>query len=162
MYGTAVEADAYFNTKLHVSKWFIQSLNNKNLALIQATRIIDRLNFVGVKTSVFNAIEEESDVDVAFAAQPLEFPRGGESSVPEDVKIACYEIAYKILVEKVDPDMEMDELKFAAQTFAGVRSTYDRFNTPEHLRAGIPSPTAWRHLRPYIEEPDGVSLSRVS
>lgn len=160
-YLTPDGADEYFLTKLHVNKWFIKTDLEKSKALIEATRIIDRLNFVGVKTSVFDA-EPGADLDVAFAAQVLEFPRGGDTVVPTDIKIACAEIAYKLLVDKVNPDMEMDELKFAAQTFAGVRSTYDRFNTPEHLLAGIPSPTAWRHLRPYVEDVDGVILSRVS
>lgn len=163
-YLTPSGADEYFQTKLHVNKWFIKTITEKSKALIEATRIIDRLNFVGKKTAVFDALEADptADVEAAFMTQTLEFPRGGDTAVPTDIKIACAEIAYKLLIDKIDPDMEMDELKFEAQTFVGVRSTYDRRSTPEHLRAGIPSATAWRHLRPYVEEPDGVLLSRVS
>jgi len=74
--------------------------------LIAARGIIDALNYKGVKAAVYTICGtsdlEASGVDptviqAAETSQPLEFPRGTDTEVPEAIRIAEYEIAYALL-----------------------------------------------------------------
>lgn len=159
MYGTVENADMYFSFLLNARKWETSSPANKRKALISATRMIDGLSFAGHK---------------ADPTQVLQFPRGNsyvdpittqvtttsDTLVPADVKMACYAIALKLL-EGYNPDMEADLLAVGTTKIGQVGTTYNRDYIPEHMRAGIPSVTAWRLLRPYLRDPDEVALVRV-
>ena len=108
--------------------------------------MIDNLNFRGKKNS---------------STQLLQFPRGTDTVVPTDIKIACYEIALRLL-DGFDPDFEAENLGSINQGIAGLRDTYDRSFVLDHLRAGIPSPRAWALLKPYLVDPQTILLSRVN
>lgn len=147
-YATIQEASAYFATRLHSGLWGATNPTDKNASLISATRIIDRLNYMG----------DKHDLETP---QELEFPRGTDTVVPSDIKIACYEIAFALL-DGVDPEMETDNLAVVSEGYSSVRSTYDRNAALPHLAAGVPSMTAWRYLLPYLRDDRSFKMSRVS
>lgn len=170
-YATLSEANTYFNDRLHAGLWFEQPTEDRDKALVHATRLIDRLAFSGEKNaahvkreSIDKEVLSQDDIDAIIAAgatQTLEFPRGSDTTVPEDIKIACYEIAFALLDGR-DPDKEFEELAKIQDAFSVVKTTYDRSFAQEHLQAGIPSFLAWKYLRPYLSSEDDVILSRVS
>jgi len=145
-YATIAEAQAYFNGRLNTDPWDDATDDNKNKALIMSTTLIDRLNYRG----------EKADSD-----QTLQFPRGNDTAVPQDIKNACSEVALALL-DGVDPEMEFENLRMKSQAYGVVRSTYDTNRTPEHYVAGIPSSLAWRFLKPYLRSPFTVDRHRVS
>jgi hypothetical protein len=173
-YATLAEANAYFDNRLYSSLWAASSSGDRDKALEQAARIIDRLNFAGEKNAasvVRLALTGRSDFEISLSqeqydaivaaglTQALQFPRGSDTVVPDDIKIASYEIAFALL-DGVDPDKEFEDLGVVSQGYSSVRTTYDRSTVPEHTNAGIPSPTAWRFLKPYVRA-GGVKISRV-
>lgn len=170
-YGTLVEANEYFSYRLHEEAWTSSDSTERPKALIKATTLIDRLNFKGYKAAVYDILYDEDgdlisgitdeEIRTAELSQALEFPRGTDTEVPADIKIACWEIAYALL-DGVEPDLELENLGVVSQGIASVRTTYNRTQTQiEHLFNGIPSATAWRYLRPYLRDADAVKLSRV-
>lgn len=145
-YCTEAEATAYFSGRLNTDVWDDASTADRGKALVQATRIIDQLNFKGTK---------------ADDSQELQFPRYGDDTVPDDIKCACSEIALALL-DGVDPEIEAENLFMVSQGYANVRSTYDRQAQAEHSVAGVPSVVAWRYLLPYLRDSRAVDLSRVN
>lgn len=166
-YVTLKEAADYFETRLHETAWSQASPADREKALIQATRIIDRLNFKGLKRSVYQAVKNnpnlsQEEINAASKEQERQFPRDNDTEIPEEIKIACCEIAYALL-DEIDPDIELENLAVISHGYSSVRTTYSRsHNPPEHLNAGVPSATAWRYLRPFLREPGGIIISRAS
>ena len=143
------DAQDYFDTRLNSEAWdehTVSGDNSQEKALAQATRIIDRLNSQG----------NNSDSE-----QANQFPRSGDSVVPEDIEIACCEIALALL-DGVDPDIEMENLSMTSEAYGQTRINYDRSGAAEHILAGVPSATAWRYLKPYLRDSRYVLLSRVN
>jgi len=152
MYSTIIDADTYFTEKLHALSWTEASDSNKTKAMNMATAIIDRLQFSGWK------VED---------TQVLEFPRyygdepDGTETIPDDINIACYEIAYSLL-DGVDPDKEYANLAVKARTFSSVSTTYDTNAPLDYLACGVPSIIAWRYLLPYLANTDSIRIYRKS
>ncbi len=155
-YLTYVEAQEIADERLNVEAWDDAVTEDGSIAgdpgsttykaLSMATKIIDRLNYRGVKY----------DVD-----QANQFPRGTDTTVPDDIGQACFEIALALL-DGVDPQFEAENLSMTSQGYANVRSTYDRELTAPHISAGVPSLTAWRYLVPYLRDPRYVDFLRIS
>jgi hypothetical protein len=145
-YISANDADAYMATRLNTEVWDAASDDKRNAALIQATRAIDRLNFLGIKT---------------VESQAMQFPRDGSVVTPDDILIACCECALSYL-DGIDMELEINDLNLQSSVYSGVRDTYDRTINTEHLRAGIPSAVAWTHLQGYLVDPNQINLSRVN
>ena len=145
-YGTLERADNYFAQMLEGQRWLYTDYFKRTQALTSATKRIDRLNFIGEK---------------ADASQPLQFPRGTDTTVPVDIEQACYELA-AVLLKGVDPDTEADNLVANIQAYGSLRSEYDRSSTLPYIKAGIPSQTAWNLLFPYLDPVRGLTLRRVS
>lgn len=170
-YSTRVEADAYFTERLHSLLWEASTVADRNTVLIQASRIIDDLDFKGMKNAAFliwDPIKTQILTDAqiltinqAGATQTLEFPRGIDTVVPEDIKRATNEIAFALLDGR-DVDSDVEGLQQVSQGFSSVRTTYTRTYLPEHLVNGVPSPTAWRYLKRYVKDRAGMRVSRVS
>ncbi len=166
-YGNVAEADSYFAGRLHAAVWMNTLATDKPKALLAATRIIDALSFKGWKATVFAVREVTTnptadELVAAEIAQPLEFPRGIDTEVPEAVRIACYEIAYSLLDGK-DPELELEALGVSSNTYGNVKTAYDRSQSPVlHLINGIPSAQAWRLLQPFLRDENTLGLSRVS
>lgn len=140
------EADDYFESRINSEAWEDSADSDKLKALKSATKMIDHLAFEGSKT---------------ISDQELEFPRDDSITIPNDIKIACMEIAVGLL-EGLDPDQEIANIYANSRSFAATRTGYDRSFVPEHLRAGIVSPTAWMYLKPYLVVPNRtIKLNRV-
>jgi hypothetical protein len=76
------EANEYFAGRLHAERWGETSDADKEKALRQATKAIDRMPLIGRK---------------AVSEQALAFPRHPEIKIPEAVKAACCEEALALL-----------------------------------------------------------------
>jgi hypothetical protein len=135
-YGDLVHANIYFNQRLRSDAWIAATNDEKLGALREATELIDNLNYCGCKTST---------------DQTHEFPRNGSTTVPGEIVRATYEIALK-LVDGYDPDIEVQNLVVVNEGFSSARTTYNRGQVLEHLRAGIPSSKAWSLLRPFLRD----------
>lgn len=158
-YGSVANADLFFSFSLNTRKWDTSSPLNKRKALISATRLIDTLNYAGQKTSEGQVLQfPRSNVYVDPLTQDSVIT--ADDRVPADIKIATYIIALRLL-EGYDPDKEADLLAAGSTKFGQVSTNYQRDYIPEHMRAGIPSVTAWRYLRPYLRDPHGVELTRI-
>jgi hypothetical protein len=175
-YGTVTGADTYFSEKYHADAWDTVDSGAKLRALKNATRIIDNLNFKGVKAALYTIMYDSNDDKLtgtsaptrdtkitADATQELEFPRGKDSAIPDEITWAAYEIAYA-LVDGVDPEMEQEALRVRQQVYGQVRTTYTDlgFDNVEHLMYGVPSSVAWRFLKPFLDDDDGIGISRVN
>jgi hypothetical protein len=166
-YGTLQEAQDYFGNRLHERAWSSATVDDRPKALWAATLIVDALNYKGYKSTVYtllvaNSLATPEEIREAEAAQELEFPRGADTEVPEDIRLATYEISYALLDGK-DPELELETLGIVSQGYASVRTSYSRNHIPiEHIINGIPSPQAWRWLRPFLREDDAIKLSRIS
>ena len=166
-YGDVSEADEYFAMRLHERAWSSTSVVAKPKALWAASLIVDALNFKGVKHSVYTLLQanpaaSNENIRQAEAAQPLEFPRGADTEVPQEIRIASYEIAHALLDGK-DPEMELENLGITSQGFGSVRTAYNRSQVPiEHIINGIPSAAAWRLLKPFLRDDEAIKLSRIS
>ena len=148
-YSTYVDANTYFLNRLHVSSWDDASTPDKTKSLTEASQRIDRLNFRGLKI---------------LETQELAFPRYytdlviGAEVVPEEIKKACYEIAFSLL-DEVDPDAD---LSVVSRKFDRVSTTYNRDQIAEHQAAGIPSALGWKYLLPYLARNKTIKLNRLS
>lgn len=160
-------AQSYFDTRLHEIAWTDASPGDREKSLLAASRIIDRLNFKGQKKTVYDVYTANNqatqlELNAASQEQALQFPRDTDTEIPEEIKIACLEIAYALL-DGIDPDLELENLAIVSHGYASVRTTFARTQNPqEHLNAGVPSATAWRYLKPFLREPGGIILSRVN
>ncbi len=154
-YDTYLNADTYFGNRLHVMAWTESTNSDKTKALAEATARIDRLRFKGIKVA--------ADQDLAWPRylNQVDEDAGTETAIPNDIKIACYEVAFALL-DGVDPELELENLAVSSQGFSSVRSTYSRGEAPEHFAAGIPSAYAWRFLKPWLSKGNAVKISRVS
>lgn len=144
-YGSLERANIYFDNRLRAEPWKRSSIGDRKAAMLEATELIDRLNFVSSKS---------------LETQLHQFPRNADLTVPSEIEKACYEIALKLL-DGYDPDMEVDNLAAESQGFSTVRETYNRTFALDHMRAGIPSAKAWEYLKPYLAEYRSIKICRV-
>jgi hypothetical protein len=146
------DADDYFAERLYVQDWTSATDANKDIALIEATKLIDRLQFRGSK------VDED---------QVLEFPRytgeepDGDETVPDDIKYACCEIALALL-GGYDLEKEAKNLGVIRRTFDRVTTVYKDSDTAEHLVNGIPSARAWSYLKLYLAYSKSIRVHRTT
>lgn len=145
-YLTIDEGDAFFSTEMEHEAWDTANNDQKNRAIATATRLIDRLNFAGDKHD---------------SEQVLEFPRNDDTTIPEDIKIACALICYALL-DGVDVEEERRSLDFRNVSFSGVSGNYDRAVIHQAYLHNIPSVKAWSHLRPYLRDTSQITISRIN
>jgi len=161
------EASEYFAQRLHETAWTNATDADREKALIAARGIIDALNYKGFKASVYtllqaNPFASQEQIRAVEASQPLEFPRGADTGVPEAIRIAEYEIAYALLDGK-DPELELENLAVSAMGYGSVKTNYERSQLPiEHIINLVPSSVAWRLLKPFLRDSDAIKLSRLS
>lgn len=144
-YATIAQAQAYFDGRLRTEAWDTATSQDKTKSLNMATLLIDTLNFSGQK-------HEESQVN--------QFPRGSDTTVPQDIINACAEIALALL-NNVDVDEEINNLRVISERYASIGVSYDPKFQSEHLLAGIPSKTAWDYLKPYLRDYRNIGLQKV-
>ncbi len=142
-YASIEEADNYFGSeRLDAIEWDEASDSDRVKALTQATRAIDRLSFQGTALQEWQA-----------------WPRDLWDGIPDDIKIACCEIALQLLAG-VDPDLEEEAIGTVTDAYATVRQTKDSTVRQDHIRAGIPSVEAWKYLLPYLHDPRQIHIRR--
>ncbi len=165
-YATIQEAEDYFDERLHDSAWRVASASEKPKSLLAATRIIDTLSYKGYKNAVYTLLQNDpeatqEEIRAAEASQALEFPRGADTDVPQQIQWACFEIAYSLL-DGVDPDIELENMSIRNHGIGSVRTSFNRNQEPlEHFMNGVPSATAWKYLRPFLRDDDHIRLVRV-
>lgn len=134
-YGTVNGGDIYFAAALGGSDWSGASEEEKQKALVSATRAIDRLRFKDAKFS---------------DTQDLQFPRTGQTEVPGDIVKATYELA-NYMLSGVDLELEHQALTEAASSYGDTSSGRAPQAVSANAAAGIPSVVAWRYLQPYLD-----------
>lgn len=172
-YGTVNGANVYMTERLFTEAWDNATADDRVAALIQGTRIIDSLNYKGVKATVYD-IKYDADGDLvspaptedeiitADQAQELEFPRGKDDSVPQEIEWSNYEMAIALL-EGFDPYAAADELRVIKQTYASVGTTYaEDSEASEFLLYGIPNGMIWRWLYPRLDFDRLLYIRRAS
>ncbi len=169
-YGTLSEANNYFDNRLRSVAWRRASKVDKKSAMHEATLIIDRLNFIGIKADVSQVHQfPRGPTPNRFGTQTIGIPpcgcsnsavRDPDTTVPTDIKYACFEIAIK-LIQGYDPDREAEILAVNSQSYSNVRTGYDRTFVLDYMSAGIPSFRAWSYLKPYLRDPNEIDLVRV-
>ena len=166
-YGSVAEANEYFDMRLHEYAWTEADVADRPRALWSATQIIDTLAYKGHKAPVASLLESSplataEEIRTANASQALEFPRGDDTIVPEEIRRACYEMAHALLDGK-DPEQELENLGVISHGYSSARTTFSRSHQPiEHLVNGVPSALAWRLIRPFLRDDLAIRLSRVS
>jgi hypothetical protein len=168
-YVTVEDAENYFEFRLHASAWEDAENDDKCRALVTATRLIDRLNFAGLRTADYNRLQpinwlipQPRTLDPSsLPGQNFEFPRNGSVTIPQDIVDAACEIALALL-DGVDPELEMQGLGTVSQRFAAAGTTFDTSQARMAFRHGIPSFKAWNLLTPYLADPTEVVMRRVN
>lgn len=145
-YGTLTEADEYFSKRLNSDVWENAVINDREKSLYMATAAIDKLNFAGFK---------------ATDTQELQFPRVGDTVVPQEIEYACYECALAFL-DGVNLEQEAQTIGVLTESYTGVRTAYDESHLNEHLRAGIPTIDAWSYLKPFLRDAQQIIFNRIS
>ena len=146
------EAEQYFSERLKTSAWDSASLDNREKALIQATRAINRLNFRGEKV--------ETDQEFVFPRIVInEDDEEVTVNLPQAVQDACCELALSYL-SGVDTEHEYNNIRVVSHSQDFSKTMYDRFAQPEHIIAGIPSIEAWYLLLPYLRDTRIVKVDR--
>lgn len=135
IYGSYDEALAYLAAHANSTNWDSAETEDRNKSLVSATRMLDRANWQGQKTS---------------SSQALEFPRTGltdkdgnavaSDAVPTLVEEACYELALQILgdAEIQDSASSGDNIKklkagsVSIENFRPTEGRYPRFPQAVH------------------------------
>lgn len=153
-------ADQYFYSRLKSDVWFEASEQEKTAALVQSTRAIDHLNFLGVKYDPNQALAFPRWQPPTYEnCQPV--VNNSPPTIPQDILIACCENAI-VLLDDFDFEIEIAALNNTASIYAGVRETYERTLAVSHLRHGIASSVAWIYIKPWLNDTFSFTLSRVN
>jgi len=157
-YATNAEADTYFTDSLRAAEWVALGEPTQDAALVEATRYLERFDYVGEKT------------DVA-PTQTLKWPRTGvvdsdgealsSSVIPDEIKEAQYETAIRLaadptLIDNINQQgssnikrakADTAEVEFFApieggRLFDWVQTLIGHFLTSGNLTGGIGGATA--------------------
>jgi hypothetical protein len=162
MYGTLVDANLFFESRLHTFSWDQANMTERQKALYHAANLIDQFDFIGDKYPVA-ILDDPTDEEkrTAELSQELAFPRGKVNEVPEEIKRAGYLIA-KALLDGREPDLDLESLATTKQEYGGVKTAYKRDgNTLEHLASLIPSAEAFNLMRPFFRHRTQFTVKRV-
>lgn len=168
LYRTIADVDAYYREQLFASDWTNASDEDRAKALLQATRSVDALRFKGYKKAVYDLLAEDPDatdaeIQTAYESQLHQFPRDDQDAdtVPDGVFMAVCEEALSLLSGR-RPDEEFRNLLLSSDGVGSYRATTDSNQMPPaHLAAFITSPTAWRYLRPFLDNCTAFGVKRV-
>jgi hypothetical protein len=178
-YATLADGEDYFTYRLHTKGWPSASPTDRQKALVWATKLIDTLNFKDHKHSVYTLLNEagcgqnisvaldnecitQEELQAANLTQPLEFPRGADTDIPQSIKDACMEIAEALLDGK-DAEQELENLSVFTTKAEGVSVSSDRRYIPiEHLVNLIPSAVAWSWIKPFLVDDEAIKLTRIT
>jgi hypothetical protein len=126
--------------------WLTATELVQNQVLIQATRMMERLPFAGMKKTI---------------NQPLFFPRTDDLTIPEDIVSANIELAVTLYSEGRNAQMDYEEIPVSSQGYGKARESRDTTIELPHILAGIPSLEAWRLMLPYIDRDKTIYMTRA-
>ena len=129
-YCTIEYADEYFAGRLHAERWGETSDADKEKALRQATKEIDRQPLRGRK---------------ADTAQTLAFPRHPDTEVPVAVKDACCEVALALLERSNSQRRKLQQEGVQSFTLGNLSETY-----AAGAGKGLLSQEAKEFLKPWL------------
>jgi hypothetical protein len=129
-YCTIEYADEYFSGRLHAERWGETSDADKEKALRQATKEIDRQQLRGRKVN---------------SGQALAFPRYPDTEVPEAVKEACCEEALALLESGNSQRRKLQQEGVQSFTAGNISETY-----MPGAGKGLLSQEAKELLRPWL------------
>ncbi len=146
-YADVATAQAYLDNRLSsfTQPWDLAIDDDRLAALCTATEMIDRLNFLGCRT---------------VAVQTLQFPRDGDTAIPEEI-IRATALCAVTLLDGFDVEIELENLNMISQGYANVRSSFDRSVKPPHIINGIPNVEAWRYISPFLRSPNELEINRT-
>lgn len=154
----------YFALNLNNETWNAATSIQKISALIQATRAIDRLNFVGHKLTQSQVLQFPRNTNSYYLPFPFDANNGlytfpTECDYPDDIEFACYEEASLLLA---DPDTQdaISSTNIIAEQLGAAKVSYDRSYIQTNVRSGIMSVMAWNFLQPYIRDNLEINLER--
>lgn len=130
-YCTTEYADEYFAGRLHSGAWYEAAEADKEKAIQQATRAIDRQPLKGWK---------------ADPEQELQFPRWPLDEVPESVKIACCEEALALLERGNSQRRRLQQEGVESFSVGGLTETF----VASARGGGLISQEAKELLRPWL------------
>lgn len=155
-YVTVDDANSYFLTRLDTSVWTTATPSDQYAALCEGTRIVDRLRYRGVSSDLYN----QTVYCAAPTGQLHQFPRNGDTVIPEEIRIATCECAIALL-GGFDIDLEIQGLGVQSEGFASVRQSRNTNVVEAYLLAGVPSYRAWTYLLKFLVDPREVRIERV-
>jgi hypothetical protein len=127
-------------------EWAALSSADKQKYLKSATRMIDRVLYVG-----------EKSVDT----QAREFPRGGDTAIPDEVLQACCEIALQ-LSRGITLESLAEESKHTAESTGQASVSFsDSLNAFRLTRGAYNSMEALNILSPWIMDPNTTLIERA-
>lgn len=134
-YGSQALAARYWSNRLEGELWSVTNGEKQRKALVNATQLIDNLAFAGAKPD----------------GQSLEFPRVGQTDVPNEIVNATFELAMSLL-RGIKPETEVRKMYHRSNYFGrAIRVDYDNGQSgQEWILAGIPCYEAWKFLRPFL------------
>lgn len=145
-YATVSDADTYFDERLQASEWTSGATDDKERALIMATRRIDQEKFEGTQDTEGQALKwprsgARDDDDVEYSSD----------SIPGIIKQATYELALHLLNENAGSTdylaptgLEQFERAKVGPMDVTIRSGFDAGELPDNVR---------RLLRPVLQTP---------
>lgn len=152
-YITVYDASQYFSTRLGTDAWDNAIPADQSKALAQATRAIDRLNFIGIPVDPCQSFQWPRIVG------PRRIGTTYTGILPNDIQVAVAELALNLL-DGIDADLEDELLGSQSDAYATVRVTSDPKVARDHIKAGIISATAWRLLLPWLQDPRTLILRK--
>lgn len=145
-YASLSVAQAYFDERLHTTAWDNATETDKSKALLMATRAINRLDFQGIATEAAVALKNQ-------------FPRGDDTSVPDEIVWATCEEALTLLSR--DPEETTESLYVLEEHFSGAKVKYNPDRVPRNVLSGIYSGEAWKYLLLYLRDDRSVNIHRT-
>lgn len=152
-YATVGETDTYLDTRLNAGDYTGASADDKARALIEATRELDRLPWIGLKVTDTQALawprDFAVDPDATISDPALDFPYFADDVIPQRVKDATMELALEFLrAGTTDVAALPSDAGIQSESVGPLSTTYLPGNRPRGLNR-FPRVLHW--LAPLLE-----------
>ena len=142
-YCTLTEADTYHEERLHVDDWDNAGSNEKNSALVWATRILDeQVDWDGYKRSDAQALRWPRSYVYDTDGYPID-----SSTIPQWLKNATAELARNLITGDRTLDTNYDTKGFKSIQIGDLKMVMDTYTG----KAVIPK-SVWSIIKPYCKK----------
>jgi hypothetical protein len=155
-YITSDEADIYYQGKVNGDKWNAMDLASRLRALIEASTILDEIDYLGDKAD----IQQEHEFPRYLIDRDFDNVLYDTDNVPLIIKYATAELAL-LLLSGFDRNKVISNNIVAKSEFGSVKTTYDRSGIPPWAKVGV-TPEIWYLIQPLVRDPNTINISRVS